>query len=909
MILDEDAYIAHYGILRKSGRYPWNSGETQNVRNKMFLDIIADLKKQGMSESQIAESFSTKEHPITSTTIRDLRSIARNEQAQSLVNQIDRMADHGMSNVKIGEALNMNESSVRSARERGRTHKLNVLDSTTKMLRDEIDEKTYIQVGKGVENHLALTSTKLGTAVTALREEGYQLRWVKVPQLGTGEFTTVKVLCKPDAPFPKIDQIKLIGSHTKDGGETYTQPRIPENLSSKRVDVRYGDKGGAERDGLIELRPGVDDLSMGGANYAQVRIAVDKSHYIKGMAVYNADLPTGVDVRFNTNKKGTGNKLDALKEMERRKNEDGTDGGPDLANPFGASIKPGGQRGKLNIIYEEGDWDTWSKSLPSQMLSKQSPDLAKTQLNVTYETRRNNLAEIKALTNPAVKKKLLDAFANEVDSAAVHLAAAQMPRQASRVLVPVKSVKDKEIYAPSFRNGERVALVRFPHGGTFEIPELTVNNKNAEARRILGSAAKDAVGINSKVAERLSGADFDGDYVLVIPNNRGSVKSKPPLDGLKNFDPRGAYPAYDKMRTIDGGVYNAATKKVEYGSSPTSRKGHEMGKVTNLIADMTIKGADAGEIARAVRHSMVVIDAEKHGLDYKGSEKANGILALKHKYQGIEGSNKTGAATLITRAGSPKYLPQRKLRRASEGGPIDKATGKPVYENTGASYVNKKGMTIEKKTVVDRLADTDDARTLVSEPNGTRIERIYADHSNRLKAMANDARKEAASVQPTPYDKAAKAVYSNDVTTLNAKLNIAKRNAPLERQAQVVGNAIVAQKKAANPGMSKADERKIKNKALVEARIRTGAGKQRIEITPSEWNAIQAGAISNSKLVEILANSNLDTVRKLATPRTAVLMTSTKTARARAMLDSGYTQAEVADTLGVSLSTLKTSLS
>jgi hypothetical protein len=45
-------------------------------------------------------------------------------------------------------------------------------------------------------------------------------------------------------------------------------------------------------------------------------------------------------------------------------------------------------------------------------------------------------------------------------------------------------------------------------------------------------------------------------------------------------------------------------------------------------------------------------------------------------------------------------------------------------------------------------------------------------------------------------------------------------------------------------------------------------------------------------------------VRKMATPKRQVLMTPTQTSRAQAMLRSGATRAEVANALGVSLTTL-----
>jgi DNA-binding TFAR19-related protein (PDSD5 family) len=150
--------------------------------------------------------------------------------------------------------------------------------------------------------------------------------------------------------------------------------------------------------------------------------------------------------------------------------------------------------------------------------------------------------------------------------------------------------------------------------------------------------------------------------------------------------------------------------------------------------------------------------------------------------------------------------------------------------------------------------------------------------------------------------------YRDEVTSLNSKLQIALRNAPLERQAQVLANAVVEAKRAANPNMDSDDLKKIRNQALAESRIRTGAKKQRIEITPEEWTAVQAGAISNHMLTKILNNADLERVRELATPRPPRVMSSTKTTRAKSMLASGFTQAQVARAMGVSLSTLKSAI-
>jgi DNA-binding CsgD family transcriptional regulator len=918
--LDEGQYLAHYGILRKSGRYPWGSGANPLQRSKSFLDIVQEHRQNGMSEAEIAKAYHTKEHPMTVADIRAMKSRALNEVKQDQIRTAQKLKDKGMGNSAIARQMGLNESSVRSLLEPGRQDKLNVLHQTAEMLKRQVDEKGFIDVGANVEKSLpigdhpdsriGISPDKFRTALSMLKEEGYNVHPVHIRQVGTGETTRYLVLTKPGVTkrdaFINRDKIRQISEHSDDRGRTWSDLGIkpPLNIDPKRIAIRHKEDGGADADGVIYVRPGVKDVSLGKSRYAQVRIAVGGTHYLKGMAVYKDDLPDGVDLMFNTNKSRTSNKLDVMKELKR----DHT-GQVDKDNPFGAVIKEGGQlldhHGKvtsaMNIVNEEGDWDHWSRNLSRQVLSKQSPDLAKSQLDLTHDRRRDELEKIKGLTNPQVRKKLLETFSDETDSAAVHLKSANMPRQANKVLLPSNHVKPNEIFAPTFKDGERVALVRYPHAGTFEIPELTVNNKSREARKLLGlgegGTGRDAVVIHPKVAERLSGADFDGDAVVVIPNNRGRITHTPGLENLKGFDPQ----TYKVPTPREDPVHGRIT-------ITPSHKGHAMGDVTNLIADMTVKGANTDELARAVRHSMVVIDSEKHNLDYKASARDHGILDLKRRYQGVNAKTgqPRGASTLITRATAQTHVPKRKPRPAAEGGPIDKATGKKVFVYTNERKPDGTKATFRSK----QLAETDDAYSLVSEGRGTRIEQIYADHSNRLKAMANEARKEMVNTKLTPYSPSAKKVYSHEVESLNAKLRRAQKNSPLERQAQVIANRTFAQKKRANPDMERDEEKKIKGQALTEARLRTGAGKIRLgskdsPITDREWEAIQAGAISNHKMQEILKNADLDAIRKRATPRESPVMTDVMTSRAKQMLASGYTLAEVADHLGVALSTLK----
>lgn len=904
-----DTELYHYGVLRRSGRYPWGSGGTPEENHRSFLGYVKDLQRKGMSATEIARGFG-----ISTTDFRALHSIARNEVQKADISQAIRLKDKGLSNVAVGQRMKINESSVRALLNPALAERKDVLVTTANLLKDKIKDGGYLDIGSGTENHLSISATKLATSVAILKQEGYVVHNVQVDQLGTGKKTTIKVLAHPGTTYADIVKnpgaIKTVAAYSEDGGRSYHNIEPPVNVSSSRISIRYAEQGGASADGVIYVRPGVHDVSLGSSRYAQVRIAVDGTHYLKGMAMYKNDMPPGIDLQFNTNKHDTGNKLDAMKSQK------------DEENPFGSTvhqrhyIDASGKRrlSPMNIVNEEGDWKDWSRSLSSQVLSKQSTALAKRQLDLSFKSRQDELIEIKKLTNPVVRKKLLESFADDADAAAVHLKAAALPSQGTHVILPFASLKEHEVYAPNYQNGTKVALIRFPHGGTFEIPEVTVNNKNAEANAALGQRdghlgkAPDAIGIHPKIAARLSGADFDGDTVLVIPNTRRELKTSPPLANLKNFDPQTAYKPYHGMKTIDGGTYNEKTRSVDYGNKhPSGRtKQQQMGDVSNLITDMTIKGAKPDELAAAVRHSMVVIDAEKHHLNYRQSYIDNGIASLKQKYQGRGATGRlAGASTIVSRASSEIRVPDRRPRSAARGGPVDPVTGAKVYEDTGKQFKDRQGRTIERKTRTTKLAEATDARSLSS---GMPIENVYADHSNRLKAMANAARKSALTTEKLKYSPSANKTYHAEVASLNHKLNIALKNRPLERQAQLVANAIVKAKRESNPGMDSADLKKAKGQALITARARVGAEKQQIVITPKEWRAIQEGAITPTRLSDILDNADTKTVRTLATPRAATVMTPSRLAIAKARLASGYTQAEIAASLGVPVSTLNSAL-
>lgn len=885
--LEQDEELMHYGVKRRSGRYPWGSGDTPYQRSGDFLSRVQELKKQGFKETDIVKAMGLD----STTQLRVAYSVAKNDRRRLEVARAKSLQQDGLNNTEIGKVMGINESSVRSLLNESAAARMNQAETTAKILKKELDTKRMIDVGAGVERELGVSQVKLDEALYMLEAEGYHVYGVGIPQINNpGKQTNTKVLCDKNVEYKEVynfGDIKTVGEyHSTDGGITFNKLEYPSSIDSNRIKIRYGDEGGANKDGVIELRRGVKDLDLGNAHYAQVRIMVDGTHYLKGMAMYSDDLPAGVDVMFNTNKKTGTAKMDCLKPIK-----------DDPDNPFGAYIKANGQSwytdsdGKqklsaINKLKEEGDWDTMARTLSSQFLSKQPMQLIKKQLKLTYDDAAAEYDEICSLTNPTVKKRLLLDFANECDSATVHLKAAALPGQETRVILPITAMKESEVYAPYLKSGEKVALVRYPHGGTFEIPELTVNNKNKSAKSILGNAT-DAIGINAKVAERLSGADFDGDTVVVIPlSSKVRVKSTPALDGLKDFDPKTKYASREGMKVMT----KEQTQK-------------EMGMVSNLITDMTLKGATEKELVRAVKHSMVVIDAAKHKLDYKQSEKDNGIEELRTKYQpkydadgNIVGGG--GASTLIS-----KKKQDVRINERQGSGTIDPDTGKVSYKESGRMYRDNKGNLVPATTTVKLMSTVDDARTLSS---GTPQENAYADYANKMKALANQARKEYKATGEIKYSSSAKAAYQTEVDSLTARLNIAAKNAPRERQAQAVANSVVKAKKQANPGMDKKELRKAGQIAITNARASVGASGKltRISISDREWEAIQAGAISPSKLNQILRYADADTLKARAMPKATSQLSTAKANKIKSMSASGYSIAEIADRLGVSSSTI-----
>ena len=917
-------YLSHYGVKRRSGAHPWGSGEIPYQHEDWFtwgknewFNSYKEYKDSGYSDSEIAEKMN-----LTPTELKTRVKNAKNDERIKMISANEALIEAGIDNrSERARIMGVNESTIRSLENKKSRERTERARTTADILRNQIDTRGPIDISAGTEILMGISKDKLKQAVKLLEEEGYEKYRGKIEQVtNEGKFTTTTILCPPGTGHINKEG-RLVSDILYEHPEMINMIDIPGGVNqidmvsddggmdSKRIFVRYKDDGGEERDGTIEIRPGVPDLDLGESHYAQVRILVDDNKYMKGMALYSMDIPEGYDVVYNSRKTPEqANKV--FKEI-----------GKDPDNPFNSLIKEkGGQstytdpvtgEKKLSLINkraDEGDWNEWADTLPSQFLAKQRIELIEKQLNLSIAEKKDEFDTIMTLDNPTLKKHFLIDFAQAADKAAVTLKAASLPGQKYKVILPINSLNDNECYCPEYETGTYVALIRFPHGGTFELPILRVNNDNKEAIDKLGTTPLDGIGINSNVAKRLSGADFDGDTVLVIPNAKEHhILSTNPLKGLENFDPEEKYGYGD----IDISEKKIMTEK---------QKQIQMGITTNLLMDATLKGATDDEKAAITRHTMVVIDAVKHELDYTRSAKDNNIDFLKKKYQGHYDLNgewhESGASTIISRAKNEQDVPQTQgdphinpETGALEYKPkskwvIDNSTGKKV-EVPDPSYINKKGKEVFYTKKEAQMMTVSDAFELISDTRNP-VEIAYAKYANELKAMANQARKESLNPElKLVYDKEAAKEYGDTIDILKKKIILAESNAPYERASQRKATYESERKFKMDDSLTEKEKGKIRQQELTKARIQYGAQRYPIDISDKEWEAIQKGAISDHMLQQILKYANIDKLKARAMPRETNVLPTAKQQRIRMMEASGYTINEIAKRLDVSPTTVK----
>ena len=157
---------------RRSGRYPWGSGEDPYQRTGDFLSRVDDLKKQGLSEKEIADGLG-----MTTTQLRNEKALAKNERRALEVARAKSLKEDGLGATEIAKKMSeelgrtINESTVRSWFNEKSAERMNKAKETADLLREQIEEKGMIDVGNGVEIDLGISKEKLNQALKILQDE------------------------------------------------------------------------------------------------------------------------------------------------------------------------------------------------------------------------------------------------------------------------------------------------------------------------------------------------------------------------------------------------------------------------------------------------------------------------------------------------------------------------------------------------------------------------------------------------------------------------------------------------------------------------------------------------------------------------------------------------------------------
>lgn len=160
--------LMHYGMPRRSGRYPWGSGDDPYQHSGDFLSRVQELKKTGTSETDIAKNMG-----LTTTQLRTQISLAKDERRSLQVATAKGLREKGYSLNEIADKMGFsNDSSVRSLLNENSERRMNQAKATADIIRKEIKEKGMIDVGTGVERELGVSKEKLNQALYILELEG-----------------------------------------------------------------------------------------------------------------------------------------------------------------------------------------------------------------------------------------------------------------------------------------------------------------------------------------------------------------------------------------------------------------------------------------------------------------------------------------------------------------------------------------------------------------------------------------------------------------------------------------------------------------------------------------------------------------------------------------------------------------
>jgi hypothetical protein len=233
-VVEEINYLMHYGIPRRSGRYPWGSGDNPYQHGRDFLSRIEELKKEGWSETP---DNIKKEFGLTTTQYRLEKALAKDERRMLDVATAKSLRKDGLGATEIGRKMGVPESTVRSLLNEDSEARMKQARKTADFIKEQVDKKGMIDVGTGVERELNISKEKLNEALYILEREGYPIYKGGVPQAtNPGKQINQMVICPPGTKHKEIYDFDKVHSLTDyvshDGGETFDKFVYPKSMDS-----------------------------------------------------------------------------------------------------------------------------------------------------------------------------------------------------------------------------------------------------------------------------------------------------------------------------------------------------------------------------------------------------------------------------------------------------------------------------------------------------------------------------------------------------------------------------------------------------------------------------------------------------------------------------------------------------
>ena len=183
-------FLEHYGIRRRSGRYPWGSGKDPYQSGRDFIGRVEEMRKSGFTYTDengkkwTGDPAIAKSLGYSTTDFRTVYAIAKDERRSDMVATARRLKEkEGMNNSEIGRKMGINESSVRSLLDPNSESKMKQARETAEFLKKQVDKKKMVDVGAGVERDLNISKEKLDQALFMLQAEGgYEVYGNRFPQ-------------------------------------------------------------------------------------------------------------------------------------------------------------------------------------------------------------------------------------------------------------------------------------------------------------------------------------------------------------------------------------------------------------------------------------------------------------------------------------------------------------------------------------------------------------------------------------------------------------------------------------------------------------------------------------------------------------------------------------------------------